>query len=564
MHGSWGLAGPGRRTRPPFALAAAATLATWLALAAPMAAAAALPHPDAATAGDADLAPGSAHPSFEAACSAAGVGYARCFALRRTDVAALSLDQVSPHAAPSGYGPADLQAAYALPSASAGAGETVAVVAAFDLPTAEADMAVYRAQFGLPACTTANGCFHKVDQRGGTSYPASAVGTGWDAEIELDLDMVSAICPNCSVLLVEADDYMVANLGQGVDTAVALGATAIGNSYGANEWSDEVYLDADYSHPGVAITASTGDYGYSGGVQYPASSPYVVAVGGTVLTAAANARGWTETAWSGSGSGCSVYEPKPDWQTDPNCPRRTISDISAVASPSTGVAVYDPNHGGWQVYGGTSVSAPIVAAAYALAGGPAPGTYPAPSLYASSASLWDVVSGNNGSCGGSYLCTAGPGYDGPSGLGTPNGLAALTPAPLNATYVPLTPNRLVDSRPGTRLGLSASLVAGTPVSFQVTDRAPGDTSRNVPAEAVAVTGNLTAVNQTSYGNFSLTSAAPVGAPTTSTINFPRGDTRANGVTVPLGSGGVLWITFSGAGGAQADVIFDVTGYFSGP
>jgi subtilase family serine protease len=308
-------------------------------------------------------------------------------------------------AATNGYVPSDLRSAYGLPS-SGGNGRIVAIVDAYDLMSAASDVAIYRAQFGLPPCTVASGCFKKVDQRGGTAYPK--VNIGWDGEIELDMDMVSAICPDCKILLVEADTDNLADLAAAVDTAVSLGAVAVSNSYGGYEWPTEAGQDTHYDHPGVAITASTGDYGYADGVEYPASSPYVMSVGGTSLKRAANARGWTETVWGtsptlGTGSGCSAYELKPYWQTDAGCTHKTTADISAVADPTTGVEVFDSTSGGWQVFGGTSVAAPLVAAALALAGRPAVGSYPSRLLYDHAADLWDVTSGHNGSCG-NYLC----------------------------------------------------------------------------------------------------------------------------------------------------------------
>jgi subtilase family serine protease len=324
---------------------------------------------------------------------------------------------------PSGYVPADLQSAYALASASSsnGAGATIAIVDAYDDPNAEADMGVYRAQFGLPPCTTANGCFRKVNQNGGTSYPRG--DGGWGQEISLDLDMASAICPNCKILLVEASSSSFTNLAAAVDQAAALKATVISNSYGGSEYSGEVSGQSHYNHPGIAITVSSGDGGY--GVEFPAASQYVTAVGGTSLKTASNTRGWTETVWSGAGSGCSAYITKPSWQTDTNCSKRTVADVSAVADPNTGVAVYDTYRqrggGGWMVFGGTSVAAPIIASIYALAGNTVTsGSYP----YTHTSSLTDVTSGSNGSCGGSYLCTGTTGYDGPTGLGTPNGVGA--------------------------------------------------------------------------------------------------------------------------------------------
>jgi subtilase family serine protease len=334
----------------------------------------------------------------------------------------------TPAATPSGYGPADLQSAYGLPSATAGAGRTVAVVAAYDNPKAESDLAAYRAHYGLPACTTAGGCFRKTGQSGTSALPRA--DAGWAEEISLDLDMVSASCPLCHILLVEADSASMADLGTAVNTAVALGARYVSNSYGGAETSADTRYDTRYfQHPGVAITVSSGDNGY--GVSYPASSRYVTAVGGTSLTPAAaakrpRARDWSETVWSGTGSGCSAYDAKPAWQQDTACARRTVADVSAVADPATGVSVYDTYGGdtGWEVFGGTSASAPLIAGVYALAGTPSEGSYPASFPYAHTTGLNDVVSGSNGSCGGSYLCTAAPGYDGPSGVGTPSGVAA--------------------------------------------------------------------------------------------------------------------------------------------
>jgi subtilase family serine protease len=357
------------------------------------------------------------------ACAAVQrVGFSHC------NLSVLATLKGVPHAtaAPSGYGAPDLRAAYGL-SGSGGAGQTIAIVDAYDDKTAEADLGVYRSQYGLGACTTANGCFKKVNQNGVQgSYPAN--NAGWGLEISLDLDMASAICPSCHILLVEATNNQNANLYAAVDTAARLGATVISNSYGGSEAATETSDDAHFNHPGIAITVSSGDSGY--GVEYPAASRYVTSVGGTTLTKSGSS--YTETAWSGAGSGCSAYEPKPSWQTDSGCARRTVADVSAVADPNTGVAVYDSNCNafqqllgqcfkGWGVVGGTSASAPIVAGVYALAGNASTVTYPSSLPYSHTTSLHDVTSGSNGSCGGSYLCTAGPGYDGPTGLGTPSG-----------------------------------------------------------------------------------------------------------------------------------------------
>jgi subtilase family serine protease len=239
--------------------------------------------------------------------------------------------------------------------------------------------------------------------------------------------MVSAVCPNCHILLVEASSNRFANLAAAVDEAAKLGANAISNSYGGGEYSGEVTDQLHYNHPGIAITASSGDGGY--GVEFPAASQYVTAVGGTTLTRASNTRGWNETVWSGAGSGCSAYIPKPTWQTDTGCSRRTVADVAADANPNTGVSVYDSSRyqglSGWLVFGGTSVAAPIIASVYALAANAGSVTY-ASSAYSqtSSSSLFDVTSGSNDTCGNSCLCTGEVGYDGPTGNGTPNGRGA--------------------------------------------------------------------------------------------------------------------------------------------
>ncbi|MCW8375788.1 S53 family peptidase [Streptomyces justiciae] len=346
---------------------------------------------------------------------------------------------VTPKAAdattPSGYGPSDLQDAYGLTSAAAsnGSGETIAIVDAYNDPNAEADLATYRSYYGLSACTTANGCFKKVSQTGSTtSLPSS--DTGWSEEISLDLDMASAICPNCNILLVEAKSATMANLGTAVNEAVKLGAKYVSNSYGGSESSSDTTYDSSYfNHPGVAITVSAGDSGY--GAEYPAASKYVTSVGGTALTASSTTRGWSETVWKtssteGTGSGCSSYDAKPTWQTDTSCTKRMIADVSAVADPATGVSVYD-SYGitaGWYTFGGTSASAPIIAGVYALAGTPGSSDYPASYPYAAAgtSALNDVTSGNNGTCSTSYYCTARSGYDGPTGWGTPEGVGAFT------------------------------------------------------------------------------------------------------------------------------------------
>lgn len=351
-----------------------------------------------------------------------GQGVARCFAHVVVDARGNDVDgkpNATPLATPSGFGPADLRSAYNTANSGSGSASTVvAIVDAYGYSNAETDLGVYRSQYGIPACTTANGCFRKVNQTGGTSYPRN--NTGWSQETALDLDMASAMCPGCKILLVEANSASLADLAAAVNEAAALGAHVISNSYGGGETGSATYANA-YNHSGVAITASSGDSGY--GVSFPASANTVIAVGGTSLSRAANSRGWSEVTWSSAGSGCSSVHAKPTWQRDGLCTFRMEADISAVADPNTGVAVYGPSSQGkgstWLVFGGTSVSAPLVGGMYGLKG---TAVNAAASIYAAPAgSLNDVTVGSNGSCGGTYFCTAGVGYDGPTGLGTPNG-----------------------------------------------------------------------------------------------------------------------------------------------
>jgi len=465
-------------------------------------------------------------------------GEMACLALARTDI--VQPQSLAPNATPSGYGPTDLASAYKL-SASGGSGATVAIVDANDDPNAESDLAAYRSQYGLPACTTANGCFKKVDQRGGTSYPSA--DSGWAGEISLDVDMVSAVCPNCHILLVEADSATMENLGTAVNTAVSLGAKYVSNSYGGGESSSDTGYDTSYfNHPGVAITVSSGDSGY--GVEYPAASKYVTAVGGTSLSRNSSTRGWTESVWGsssggdGAGSGCSAYDAKPTWQTDTGCSKRTVADVSAVADPATGVAVYQTYGGsGWAVYGGTSASAPIIAAVYALAGTPASGTNPASYPYSHTGSLFDVTSGANGSCS-TYLCKAATGYDGPTGLGTPNGTAAFTSGGS-------TGNTVTVSNPGNQ-----STAQGGSVSLQITatDSASGQTL------TYSATGLPTGLSINSSTGLITGTATTAG---TYSVTVTAKDT-----TNASGSTGFSW-TVGGSGGCTSAQLLGNAGFETG-
>ena len=306
-------------------------------------------------------------------------------------------DATEPAALIAGLHPADLQSAYGLVSDEAG---TVAVVDAYDDPLAESDLAVYRLAFGLPACTGVNGCFRKLNEHGvAGSYPATNVA--WSEEIALDLEMVSAACPKCSIVLVEANSALLNDLGTAVDSAVAAGAKAVSNSYYSIEWSTETAEDVHYRHAGVAMTASSGDRGYA---TYPAASQYVTAVGGTSL--ARSGSGWSQSAWQYTGHGCSAYIGRPAWQGGTTCRTRSAVDVAAVADPQTGVATYATQAGGWVVAGGTSVGAPLVAAAYALSGRPESPSY-------------SYLRPND------FTPVGGRGYQSITGLGSPLGLSGL-------------------------------------------------------------------------------------------------------------------------------------------
>jgi subtilase family serine protease len=379
----------------------------------------------------------TAKPDFRRACGITHqAGVASCMALIRVNVkqrTEMSLRGLTPTGV--GYGPSSLISAYKLPSSSTVT--NVAVVDAYNDPNAVSDVAVYRSSWGLPACNTSTeaGCLTVTNENGATSpLPTNSGTTGWATEESLDVDMVSAICPSCHIFLVEASSPSIANLGTAVKNAVGvLKADFVSNSYGGSQASNDPSLDTKYyKHLGDAITASAGDDGY--GVSYPAASQFVTSVGGTTLTkTSSTSRGWKETVWGssgggeGTGSGCSQFEAKPTWQKAAGCSKRIDNDVSAVANPDTGVAIYDTyDQGGWLEVGGTSVASPIIASVYALADHLTAGSVPASYAYANTGDLNDVTSGANGSCSPAILCHAEKGYDGPTGLGTPIGTGAFS------------------------------------------------------------------------------------------------------------------------------------------
>ena len=495
------------------------------------------------------------HKAERVCASAKAKDQASCFALKRTDVvepSGLTANSVNPYATPSGYGPSDLRSAYAL-TATGSASQTVAIVDAYDDPNAESDLAAYRSQYGLPACTTANGCFQKVNQSGSTTG-LPAANTGWAGEISLDLDMVSAICPNCHILLVEATTASMANLGTAVNRAVTMGAKYVSNSYGGAESSAVTSYDSSYfNHPGVVITASTGDSDYDHG-SYPATGAHVTAVGGTSLVRNSSARGWGETVWNttsyteGAGSGCSAYIAKPGFQNNvtTSCSNRAEGDVSAVADPATGVAVYQTYGGsGWAVYGGTSAASPIIASVYALAGTPGASDYPNAYPYSHTANLNDVTSGSNGTCG-APICTAGAGWDGPTGLGTPNGTAAFAAAGGTSGVTVANPGNKTATA-GTAISsftLTASGGTGT-YSWSATGLPAGVT---IGASTGTVSGT-----PTTAGTYSVTATATSGSSSgstsfTITVNPAGGGTCASGQKLGnpgFESGNTVWSSTSG-------------------
>lgn len=373
------------------------------------------------------------HP-YASVCPAQHPGFTRCTAKVLVDDRGVPLPS-DPRKKPAGYTPADLRSAYNLTGVAPGL-PIIGIVDAYGDANAYSDLKAYSNKFNLPVLPKCDGtvkdssvpCFEAVNGKGGHNLPDQ---NDWAAEISLDIEVAHALCENCSILLVEAKSNGINDMFPAENTAAALGASVISNSWGGPEFSNESQLDGQYfSHPGVAITASSGDDGY--GLSYPAASSGVTAVGGTTLLLKKNGSYQSETAWSGAGSGCAQYEAKPSWQPVlGGCANRTVADVSFDADAVTGVAVY--NSAGcsdkktcWYDLGGTSVGAPAIAAIYALAGNVTPGV-PASALpyqNGSKQNLHDITTGSNGVCGGSYLCTALVGYDGPTGLGTPNGIGA--------------------------------------------------------------------------------------------------------------------------------------------
>jgi Subtilase family len=355
-------------------------------------------------------------------------GRFRCKARVRVD----EHNRIKPFVTPVGLGPVELAEIYRLKPNPEPWG--IVLIDAFNYANAESDLATYRSQFGLPPCTKANGCLTIVNQNGAVSpLPAAPpAGDDWNLEAALDLDMASAACPSCRLALVEAQDDQGNGLFIAQNAAAALpGMDVISNSWGESSPGNENTLDTQFFNHTQAITTfvSSGDSGNTGAAgDYPSTSTHVIAVGGTHVVKSSTARGWTETAWSGAGSTCSRVISKPSFQSvipTGTCSRRAAADVSAVADPNTGVAVFNAKDGGWVVVGGTSASSPFVAGVYARYGIAPTANHDASFAYAHTSEFFDITSGSNGTCT-TALCRAAIGWDGPTGVGSPNG-AVLSP-----------------------------------------------------------------------------------------------------------------------------------------
>ena len=541
----------------------------------------------AATAGAAGASPVPAAPPFAHACGTPLGGHAACTAIRLLTPArnwhpGAAAAKGAGHGKggsasttpTSGYYPADLQSAYGLAAAASTmtpgrTAPTVAIVDAYNDPTAASNLAAYRKTLsqakdpitGLadapipPLCsstssTSTTPCvtFKKVNQSGGTTYPTAS--SGWSEEISVDLDMVSAICPDCNIVLVEASSASMSNLAAAVTYAKQhLHPAAVANSYGASEFSSETTFNTTYSAATTtAVTAATGDSGY--GAEFPAASPSLTAVGGTSLTysGTGSSLSWNpQTVWSTAGAGCSAYEPMPAWQAvtgvyrdKANCTTREIGDVAAVANPYTGVAVYDTYHAtGWMVFGGTSVATQIIGATYGLAVGTGTlqatpsGLYPdkPTGQIGPTPGLVPVTSGHDGTCA-NYLCNAtdrlSSGYNGPTGLGTPDGVGAFQTTAATAGSLSFPTSSSSDTT------LTAGSTAG-PFTVHLSPAAP-TTGLTVTLSTTSSGGGF---STSASGTFQSTLDLSVAAGTTTSPSFYYRDTVAGSPTVTATATGWL-------------------------
>ena len=397
---------------------------------------------------------------------------------------------------PAGFGPSQLHIAYNMPCTPGGpvqaicdapttfGPQTLAVVLAFHDPTLESDLATYTQAYGIPPCTKANGCLTVVNEFGQTSPLPTTIQGDWTLEESLDVEMSHTVCQTCKILVVEANTNYLNDILPSVNVAASLGATSISNSYGTPESANSAW-DQSYIHKGVYVTAASGDWGY--GLYFPAASRYVIAVGATQLSLLPDNEYSSETAWSGTGGGCSAYqdawnfqEAVPNWNLTGCGTKRSVADLSAVGDPSTGVAVYDSTayggQSGWWVVGGTSASSPIVAAALTLSGTLPTDMLGSPYVYAHQANFRDVTTGSNGSCG-TTACNATTGYDGPTGLGSPNIISILqsTPTPSPTPIPTLAPTPTLTPIPSSCLSLQTASLSQTGIIIAQQDETISNT-----------------------------------------------------------------------------------------
>ncbi|HEV8402947.1 MAG TPA: hypothetical protein VGQ31_07910 [Candidatus Limnocylindrales bacterium] len=517
-------------------------------------------------------------------CSQPGPDQARCTAIARSffvdghEVVSrtkAALDVTTAAAQATSFDGTELRTAYGL-TAQGDPSLVVAIVDAYDDANAFANVTRFRSDSGLPAiqsCTLATltslsssasaPCFTKTNQTGGTSLPAA--NAGWATEIDLDLQAVSSVCPMCSILLLESNSASVADLATAVTTAGGTAhVVAISNSYGVTgdypATSAPAYDNA--AKKGIAVTASAGDDGY--GASFPASATNVLGVGGTTLAVDASGVRTGETAWSGTGSGCSSYNAAPSWQTIPGNPcagKKAISDVSADADPNSGLAIYTTysgTHGYW-IFGGTSLSSPIIAALFATRGGYDATTLAGKVAWAAGTPYFDVTSGKNTrrSCSPSVLCTAGVGWDGPTGLGS---IAAATAAPV-LTSVAVTP-------------ASATVQTGGTQQFTATGLDQyGQAVDPQPAFTWTVTGSGNTIGASSGlltagatpGTFTVT-AAGGGKTGTASVTITSGvsadfslDASPSSQTIKRGGTATYTVTIGAIGGFSGSVTLSLTG-----
>jgi hypothetical protein len=344
---------------------------------------------------------------------------------------------------PQALTPGELHSAYALPDRGA-PDQTIAVVSAFDDPSAAADLAAFDSHFDLPSCTTSDGCLRVINEEAQSlPLPAPALsGSQWITESVLGIDTAHAVCQSCHIVLVEADGADPVDFSRAVAAGGAVGATVVVTTFIIAEDQSVDDLAPWFSNPRTAIVSAAGDpepgaqYGWIGQLNWPSSLPSVLSAGGTTLSLTTGGGYGGETAWTGTVSGCSKYDAAPAWQAkiaQADCGgERAGNDVSAVANPGLIVHISNagPAGGPWYTAQGTSLAAPVLGGVIGLAG--SMGSQEAPTLYARARSdpgaFHDILSGTDAVGCGSVLCQAGPGWDGPTGLGTPDGLAAYMPS----------------------------------------------------------------------------------------------------------------------------------------